>query len=64
MVFFPANVRRQVAFSSGVTLFRWIDLPDKLTARLGAVGETSRGFVPLSGAHRGDRTSRRLVRYK
>jgi hypothetical protein len=53
-----------VAFSSGVTLFRWIDLPDKLTARLGAVGETSRGFVPLSSAHRGDRTSRRLVRYK
>jgi AraC family transcriptional regulator len=48
VVFFPANVRRRVVFPSGVTLFLWIELPDALTARLGAVREASRGFVPLS----------------
>jgi AraC family transcriptional regulator len=48
VVFFPANVGRRVVFAPGVTLFLWIELPDALSARLGALRECSAGFVPLS----------------
>jgi AraC family transcriptional regulator len=60
VAYFPAGVRRSVTFGPGVTLVLWVELPDELSARVGAPRRDPLGFVP-AGSGRPEWLAHRLM---
>lgn len=60
VAYFPAGVKRAVTFGPGTTLVLWIELPDTLSARLGAPRGGPLGFLPV-GSGRPEWLAHRLL---